>query len=108
MRKISKKRQDQLKEYRKLKLEYYENLRKDQEKAGLQPPKSGPWCEVCIKEGWKPEPATDIHHKEQGRGTKTTDTSIFLAVSRRSHDLIHFGATQGYGPKWARERGYLV
>jgi len=66
-----------------------------------------PWCEVCESEGWPRTKATEIHHKG-GRGSATNDVSTWLSVCRESHRRIHFGANEGYGPKWSRERKYLI
>ena len=55
-----------------------------------------PTCEVC-----KQSPATEIHHKA-GRGSKTADPSMFLAVDRECHRRIHDN------PSWARENGFLI
>ena len=49
----------------------------------------------------------EVHHKK-GRGSKTNDTATWMAVCRRCHHRIHFGSNEGYGPAWAREKGYLV
>jgi len=91
LKRISKKRQEQMKEYGKLREQYLaENT----------------ICEVCGQ-----EPSTEIHHKS-GRWQKTNDVSLFMAVSRKCHNRIHFGEQiQGeykYGPSWSRENGYLI
>ena len=87
LRRISKKRQEQLKEYSKLRKAYLEE---------------NPVCEVCQK-----RKATDIHHKS-GRGSNTNNVDTWVVVCRTCHDRIHFGANQGYGPSWARENGWLI
>ena len=85
---MSSKKKAQAEEYRILKRDYM---------------KYHPDCEVekCSNK------AEDIHHKE-GRGSKTNDTATWMAVCRRCHERIHAGANEGYGPSWAREKGYLV
>jgi len=87
LRRVSKKRQAQLKEYGKLRKEYLEEHSK---------------CEVCQSRN-----ATEIHHK-MGRGKHTNDVEYFVAICRTCHNNVHFGTNQGYGPSWARENGWLI
>jgi hypothetical protein len=83
LRKVSKKRQKELREYSKLR------------KAHLS---EHPTCEVC-----KERQATDIHHiLARGRGGGLNDTGNFLAVCRPCHTLIH------EKPSYARENGWLI
>ena len=83
LRRVSKKRDTELKEYRKLKAAHL---------------KINPYCEVCAK-----AKATEIHHKlPLGRGGKLCDVTIFLASCRRCHTRIHDN------PKWAEENKYLL
>lgn len=57
--------------------------------------KDYPKCEICQ------EKATEIHHKAY-RGTKTLDSSTWMAICRTCHRYIH------EHPKWARENEYLL
>ncbi|NBW08465.1 MAG: HNH endonuclease [Caulobacteraceae bacterium] len=83
LRKVSKKRQAELRIYHELRLKYLNDWVK---------------CQVCEKQD-----STDIHHKlPRGRGGKLNDITIFLAVCRDCHNLIH------KQPKWAEEQGYLL
>lgn len=83
LRKVSKKRQADLRCYHRLRLKFL-----------------GDWpkCQVCdCRE------STDIHHKlPKGRGGKLNDITIFLAVCRICHNRIH------QEPKWAEENGWLL
>ena len=83
LRKVSSRRKEELKFYRKLKHDYIADHMS---------------CEVCLDAA-----ATDIHHKlPLGRGGKLCDTSIFMAVCRFCHSKIH------NLPKWAEQQGYLT
>lgn len=61
-----------------------------------------PKCEMCGRK------ATDIHHKAGRTGFLLTYEKLWALLCRKCHDRIHFGAQEGYGPKWARENGWLV
>jgi hypothetical protein len=111
LRRISKKRQKDLAEYNKLK------------KAFLE---ANPYCQVCEAEGWSKRRSEDVHHKAGRSGSNYLDTDTWMAVCRKSHDLIHFGGAiklnstdnnyqkckdagiDYYGPKWSRFLGYLI
>lgn len=81
MRRVSKKRQAEQKEYSKRRLNFLAML---------------PSCEVCAK-----SKSTDIHHKK-GRGKYYLDEDSWLAVCRPCHDRIHSN------PIWARENNYII
>lgn len=108
---ISDKRKRLQGEYSKAKKEYFQELRQKQQEQGLKPPEHAPWCEVCIREGWTLRAANDVHHTKR-RGKNLTDKETFLAVSRMAHNRIEFGEWDNgefkFGPRWSRERGYLV
>ena len=86
LRRISTKKRKQNEEYTKLRKAYLEEH---------------PVCKVC-----ESAPSTEIHHM-RGRGSRTNDVSTWLSVCRSCHYKIHYGANHGYGPKWAREHGFL-
>jgi 5-methylcytosine-specific restriction endonuclease McrA len=82
LRRISKKRKQQL--------DIYSDLRREHLLAH-------PYCRNCLK------PATDIHHrKPRGRGGKLNDPTNFVSVCRQCHKKIHDN------PKWAEEIGLLI
>ena len=81
LRRVSKRRSKEMKEYGILRKEFLEKL---------------PICEVCMK-----AKSTDIHHKE-GRGKHYLNVDTWLSTCRMCHDKIH------REPAWAREKGYLV
>ena len=81
LRRVSKRRSKEMKEYGILRKEFLERL---------------PICEVCMK-----AKSTDIHHKA-GRGKYYLDTESWLSTCRSCHDKIH------REPKWAREKGFLI
>lgn len=81
LRKVSKKRQKEMREYGILRKEFLSKL---------------PICEVCMKVN-----STDIHHKA-GRGKHYLDVDSWLSVCRFCHDKIH------REPIWAREKGFLI
>ena len=81
---ISKKRAEQLKEYRKLRDKYL-----DEHSI----------CEVhdCNND------TTNLHHKSGRTGETLCDTKYFMACCHTCHPKrIH------ENPKWARENGYLI
>jgi ribosomal protein L32 len=80
LRRISKKRQSELREYKKLGENFLEN-------------------KVCEKCGRKRK--LDIHHKA-GRGRFYLDVDTWMAVCRECHDYIH------KWPKESREKGWLI
>ena len=80
LRKVSKKRQREYQEYKKIGDKFLEN-------------------KVCEKCGKKRK--LDIHHKA-GRGRFYLDVSTFMAVCRECHDYIH------KWPKESREKGWLI
>ena len=83
LNRVSSKRAEELKEYRKLKREYI--TRK-------------PICEIC-----ETNKATDIHHRlPLGRGGKLCDTTIFVAVCRFCHNYIH------NNPAWAEKNNWIL
>lgn len=87
MRRVSKKRQAEQKEYSKARLSFLATL---------------PLCEVCTKVKMdQRNKSTDIHHKK-GRGKFYLDQDSWLAVCRPCHDRIHSN------PIWARENNYII
>lgn len=86
LRRVSKKRQKDLREYGKLRKEYI---------AGH------PVCEVCGT-----RKTTDIHHKGVAggvkRGSNLNNTDTWIGVCRACHTDIEMNKT------WAREKGYLA
>jgi len=83
LRKVSKKRAKQNREYSKINRVVY-----------LE---SHPTCQVCDKRS-----ACDIHHKDKRSGDRLNDITMFLAVCRPCHQWIH-----DY-PADARKQGFLV
>lgn len=79
LRKFSKKRQSQMNEYKKIRVEFL---------------KANPNCAVCNCE------ATDVHHVKGRIGDLLTDIHHFLAVCRICHVRIE------NNPEWAKEKGY--
>ena len=86
LRRVSKKRQKQLRDYTKLRREYLDNH---------------PTCEVCTT-----KKATDIHHKGTvggvKRGSNLNNVDTWMAVCRGCHNQIEMNKT------WARQEGYLA
>ena len=83
LRRVSKKRQKELREYSKLRKAYLSEH---------------PTCEVCEE-----KPATDIHHRHsRGLGGAFVDLSNFVGVCRSCHRMIH------EQPSKARENGWLI
>lgn len=79
--KVSSKRAKQLREYKRVKEDYfYDN----------------PLCEACG--------STQIvlHHKKGRRGERLTDRMYFMTVCTPCHNLIHAH------PEWAYENNYLI
>ena len=81
LRRISKRRAKEMKEYGILRKEFLEKL---------------PMCEVCMKAA-----STDVHHKAK-RGKNYLEVDTWLSTCRSCHDKIH------REPAWAREKGYLI
>lgn len=81
LKRVSKRRSKEMKEYSILRKEFLTNL---------------PMCEVCMKAN-----ATDVHHKA-GRGKHYLDVESWLSTCRTCHDKIH------KEPAWAREKGFLI
>lgn len=81
MRRMSKKRQTESKEYTAQRRKFLDKL---------------PICEVCGKAN-----STDVHHRK-GRGKYYLDDDSWLSVCRRCHDRIHVS------PDWGRANGYIV
>lgn len=81
IRKLSKKRAKQNREYSTLRKQFLE---------------LNPNCRVCGIE------ATDIHHKKGRTGHLLTDIRFFLPVCRRCHQRIELN------PSWAKEKGYSL
>lgn len=100
--------------YEQAKKEYCAALRAKQIEAGLNPPEQGlgVWCEAGLDHGER-RVADHIHHKKYRAGNFRHDQSFFMAVSWPWHPLrIHQGeqhnGVRSYGPKWAREKGYIL
>ena len=81
LRRVSKKREKQNKEYYAERKDYLERH---------------PTCTVC-----KLSPATDIHHTRGRFHDRLTDFYHCIGVCRPCHQKIHAN------PTWAREKGYL-
>lgn len=82
IRKLSKKRAKQNREYEKVREEYlYVH----------------PFCEVC---GWGEN--LQIHHKKGRTGELLTDKKYFLAVCHTCHQKIELF------PEWAKENGFSL
>lgn len=81
MRRVSKKRQKESREYSRLRKDFLQEL---------------PYCEVCAR-----SKSTDIHHRK-GRGKYYLDVESWLSTCRSCHDRIH------RNPIWAREKGFLL
>lgn len=81
LRKVSAKRQRELKVYSKLRAEFME---------------SRPVCEVC-----ESRPSKDVHHTKGRLGGNYLNVSTFKAVCRYCHLWIHAH------PSLAREKGLL-
>lgn len=83
LNRVSSKRAEELKEYRKLKGGHI---------------KKRPVCEIC-----ETNKAIDIHHRlPLGRGGKLCDTTIFVAVCRFCHNYIH------NNPAWAEKNNWIL
>lgn len=80
MRKVSKKRAEQNKEYTKTRLQFISE---------------NELCERCGK------PADEIHHKAGRNGERLNDVKGFMSVCRGCHQWIHAH------PKESREAGWL-
>jgi len=91
LRRVSKRRAEETKEYMKLRKQFLED---------------NPWCEII--ESWVPPlmpvEATEIHHRCCGKNRKATylRTDTWMAVSKEGHRYIHDN------PKLAYERGWLL
>ena len=79
---VSDKRKEQLKEYKKVRAEYL---------------KTHPRCEVFPNLA-----SVEIHHKKGRIGKLLTDTTYFMAVSRKGHQHIEMN------PDLARANGWIV
>jgi len=81
MRKVSTKRQKQLREYAMVRREYFDN---------------NPYCEICGDSN------IDLHHKNGRRGERLTDATYFMSVCSRDHRYIHDNPEESY------EKGWLI
>ena len=81
MRKVSKKRAEQNRKYKKIRDQFMEE---------------NPDCERCGNY------ATEIHHKNGRNGERLLDSDYFMAICRNCHRYIH------EHPKEAREKGWLI
>lgn len=80
MNRVSDKHRKELKEYSKIRYDYF---------------MLNHFCEICG------EAATDIHHKAR-RGKNLNNTETWMPVCRLCHTKLHDN------PKWAKENGYLI
>lgn len=80
MRRTSKKRTQQTKEYNKKRAEYLHNT---------------PLCERC-----GPQFATEVHHKAGRNGERLIDSRYFMAVCRSCHEYIHNNPNESYKKGW--------
>lgn len=83
IRRRSKKRAAQEREYSKLRAKYLEE---------------NPLCAVPGCGCW----STEVHHKAGRIGDLLTDVTKFLAVCRHHHVVIELN------PTWAKEQGYSI
>lgn len=81
MRKVSKKRAEQNRAYKKVRDQFME---------------SNPFCERCGNF------STDNHHKNGRNGERLLDVDYFMSVCRSCHIYIH------ENPKESREKGWLI
>jgi len=81
IRKLSKKRAKQNREYLILRAEHLERF---------------PWCWRCGVM------ATQIHHKKGRVGDLLTDEKFFVSLCARCHDFVE------NHPKWAKEQGFSL
>ena len=81
LRRVSKKRSQQLSVYTKKRREY----------LTLKPS-----CELCQKQ------ACEIHHKRGRFGERLNDENNFMALCRECHSKIH------NNPKWAYANAFLL
>lgn len=82
IRPVSKKRQGKLALYRKLRIEFLNEMKV---------------CWVCVR-----AKATDIHHKNGRHNDRLNDVKHWLPVCRKCHDQIHSH------PQKARDNGWLI
>lgn len=89
IKRVSKKRQPQLRIYSKTRLQF----------LALRP-----YCQACPKilMGGPLHKATDIHHMKGRHGSLLNDARFWLAVCRTCHDVIH------RHPAEARKKGLLI
>ena len=81
IRKISKKRSQQLTMYSIAREEYFID---------------NPTCEICSS------PLIVLHHKKGRRGERLYDKEFFMSVCNADHAQIHAH------PEWSYEKGYLI
>jgi hypothetical protein len=91
IRKVSKRQQERLREYARVRLAYL---------------KEHPWCEICKDTMGLFENARDIHHRYGTVGPLLTDTWTFLAVCRFHHRYIHDNIATSRKMGWICEKGY--
>jgi len=82
MRRVSLKRQAQLKEYKELRIEFLT---------------LNPICMVCNRHD-----ATEIHHTNGRTGLRLLDTNYFMAVDRPCHIYIHSNPIEARGEGWLK------
>lgn len=92
IRKVSKRQQERLKEYRKVREAYL---------------KEHPLCKCCqVVAAWSGvktvAASEDIHHRFGKAGSLLCDVRGFLGVCRKHHDYIH------NNPREAREWGWIA
>ncbi len=83
IRKVSKKREKEMRLYRPLRGRFLQEH---------------PFCQVV---GCAPLCAMEVHHRDGRNGKRLLNVDKFVAVCRRCHRKIHDN------PKWAKEQGLL-
>lgn len=81
MRQVSKKRAQQIREYKILRDDFMS---------------MNPFCERCNRD------ATENHHKNGRNGLRLLDVEYFMSVCRPCHIFVH------QNPKISRENGWLI
>lgn len=87
LRRVSKKRGKELREYSTTRKAYL---------------LANPFCRVCNSRNLSTRLASDIHHKAGRNGKMLNDQAQWLPVCRGCHDHIH------RHPAWARAFGFLI
>ena len=81
MKRVSTKRAAQLREYKRIRIEFLE---------------ANPDCQICGGV------ATEIHHTNKRNGERLIDTKYFMALDRKCHNMVH------HYPEESKKRGWLI